>query len=107
MPEILVHGRPATEDERNRSSMQLQKQATMAGWTAAIGYSQFQDDPKTYKSGQKAGMTIPGKIVDCVWTQGFKEGKIFTAVWLDNKLEYCLFNNVVVSVKELKEKLHE
>lgn len=103
MPEILIEGREAMPDERTRSALQLQKAADAAGWITKIGYSQFKDDDKTFKSGAKAGQTVEGKIVDNVWCQGFKEGKVFTATWCNNKLDHVLYGNQLIDIKSLKE----
>ena len=105
MPTILVMGREALPEERTRSSISLQKIAQAAGWQAKIGYSQYQDDPRTFKTGPKAGTTVEGKIVDNVWCQGFREGHIFTVVWENNKLHMAMYDNKITTLKELKEKL--
>jgi hypothetical protein len=102
---LLIEGREAAIDERTRSAMLMQKQAIEAGWSVKIGYSKFQDDDRTYKTGAKAGTTVEGKIVNNVWAQGYKEGNIFTVVWHNNKLDHCLYNNRIISIKDLKEKL--
>lgn len=102
---LLIEGREAKPDERIRSATAMQKNAQAAGWQVKIGYSQFQEDDKSFKTGQKAGLTFEGKIVDNVWCQGFKEGHIFTVVWHNNKLDHCLYDNKVVTLKDLKEKL--
>jgi hypothetical protein len=99
---VLVEGREATIEERTRSSIAFQKLAVNAGWETRIGFSRFQDDDKTFKSGAKAGQTVEGKTVDNVWCQGFKEGHIFTVVWHNNKLDHCLYDNRVVSLSALK-----
>lgn len=103
MPRILVEGRVAEPEERIRAALQLQKYAEAAGWKTAIGYSQFQDDDRTYKTGAKAGLTEPGKIVDWVWCQGFREGHIFSASWGNSKLDNCLFDRRIMSMTQLKE----
>lgn len=100
---ILIEGREATPEERIRSAISLSKQATDAGWLCKIGYSQFQDDDRTFKSGAKAGQTVEGKVIDNVWLQGWREGEIFTAVWHNNKLDHCLHNNRIVSIADLRE----
>ena len=105
MVEILIHGREAAPEERTRSAIQLQKLAIEKGWQAKIGYSKFQDDPRIYKTGAKAGQEVPGKVIDNVWCQGIKEGKTFTAVWHNNKLDHVLYSNKLVSIKQLKEEL--
>ena len=105
MPTILTPGRVAEPSERTRSSMQMQKFAEALGWKTAIGYSQAQDDPRTYKTGAKAGITEPGKILDVVWCQGYKEGNVFTVTWENNKLANVLYNREITTLKELKEKL--
>lgn len=105
MVEVLVQGREAMPEERIRSSLLLQKFAEAQGWETRIGYSQFQDDPKVYKSGEKKGTEVPGKILDNVWCQGRKEGHVFTAVWVGNKLDNCLFDNRLMSMKEMREKI--
>jgi hypothetical protein len=102
---LLVEGREATVEERTRSAMLMQKQAVEAGWTMKIGYSRFQEDDRTFKTGAKAGTTVEGKVVDNVWAQGFKDGHIFTVVWQNNKLDHCLYDNRIISIKDLKEKL--
>lgn len=103
MFEILVEGREATPEERNRASMQLQKLAIENGWQAKIGYCQYVDEPRTYKTGKKAGQTEPGKTIDHVWCQGYREGKVFTVVWLNNKLDHCLYMKQLLPIKNLKE----
>ena len=105
MPKIIVMGREALPEERTRSSMQMQKLAESKGWLTKIGYSQFQDDDKTFKTGAKAGTTIEGKVIDNVWCQGIKEGHVFTVVWENNKLYNVMYDNKITSLKELKEKL--
>lgn len=103
MVEVLVQGREAMPEERIRSSLLLQKFAEAQGWETRIGYSKFQDYPKIYKSGDKKGTEVPGKILDNVWCQGRKEGHVFTAVWVGNKLDNCLFDNRLMSMKEMRE----
>jgi hypothetical protein len=98
-------GREALPEERTRSSMQMQKLAESKGWLTKIGYSKFQDDDKTFKTGAKAGTTIEGKVIDNVWCQGIKEGHVFTVVWENNKLYNVMYDNQISSLKELKEKL--
>jgi hypothetical protein len=61
---LLIEGREAAIDERTRSTMLMQKHAIEAGWSVKVGYSKFQDDDRTYKTGQKAGTTVEGKVVD-------------------------------------------
>ena len=100
---LLIEGREATPEERIRSAITLSKQATDAGWLCKIGYSQFQEDDRTFKSGAKAGQTVEGKVVDNVWLQGYKDGQIFTAVWHNNKLDHCLHNNRIISIADLRE----
>jgi hypothetical protein len=103
LTKILTPGREATIEERTRSSIQLQKLANSKGWETKIGYSQFQEEDKIFKTGAKAGKTQPGKIVENVWCQGYKEGKIFTAVWHNNKLDHVLYGKQLISIKQLKE----
>ena len=111
MVEILVHGREATPEERTRSSIQLQKLAQEKGWVAKIGYNKFQDNPRTYKTGAKAGQTVEGKIVESVWVHGFKNNYTFKAVWFDNKLDHVFYGHhkapvkELVTIKQLKEEL--
>lgn len=105
MPQILIEGRIAEPEERTRSAMMMQKSANTAGWKTAIGYSQAQDDPRTYKTGAKAGITEAGKIIDVVWCQGIKEGHVFTVTWENNKLANVLYDRHITTLKELKEKL--
>ena len=105
MPQILIEGRVAEPEERTRSAMTMQKNAQAAGWETRIGYSKAQDDPRTYKSGAKAGVTEPGKVIENVWCQGRKDGNVFTVVWHNNKLDHVLYNNYISNLKELKEKL--
>lgn len=105
MPTILIEGRIAEPEERTRSAMTMQKNANAAGWKTAIGYSQAQDDPRTFKTGAKAGLTEEGKIIDVVWCQGFKEGHVFTVTWENNKLANVLYDRQITTLKELKEKL--
>lgn len=105
MPTTIIPGRPALPEERTRSSLQMQKQAEAAGWTTAIGYCQGQDDPRTYKTGAKAGLVEEGKIIDMVWCQGYKEGHVFTVTWENNKLANVLYDRQITTLKELKEKL--
>ena len=100
---LLVEGREATPDERIRSAIALSKQAVEAGWLCKIGYSKFQEDDRTFKTGVKAGQTVEGKVVNNVWLQGAREGEIFTAVWHNNKLDHCLHNNRIVSIADLRE----
>lgn len=103
MPVILIEGREALPEERTRSSMMLQKQANAAGWTTKIGYCQGQDDPRTYKTGAKAGLVEDGKIIDMVWCQGYKEGHVFTVTWENGKLSNVLYDKRITTLKELKE----
>ena len=105
MPQSLIEGREALPEERTRSAMMIQKQASAAGWTTKIGYSQGQDDPRTFKTGAKAGQTEEGKIVDMVWCQGYKEGHVFTVTWENSKLANVLYDREITSLKELKELL--
>ena len=107
MPQILIEGREAMPEERTRSAMMIQKQANAAGWTTKIGYSQGQDDPRTFKTGAKAGLTEEGKIIDMVWCQGFKEGHVFTVTWENNKLANVLYDNYISSLAVLKDKFKE
>lgn len=100
---VLIQGREATIEERIRSAISLQKSAHLGGWETKIGYSQFQEDDKTYKSGAKAGQTVEGKIVDNVWLQGRKDGNVFTVVWANNKLDHCLYNNQITTIANLRE----
>lgn len=100
---LLIEGREANPDERIRSAVSLQKSAVASGWVTKIGFSQFQEDDRTFKSGAKAGQTVEGKVVDNVWLQGVREGQVFTAVWHNNKLDHCLHNNRIVSVADLRE----
>lgn len=99
---ILTEGREALPDERIRSAMTLSKQAGTAGWTCKIGYSQFQEDERVYKTGAKAGQSVDGKVVENVWVQGYKNGHIFTAVWHNNKLDHCLYDNQITSIANLR-----
>ena len=103
MPKILIEGREALPEERTRSAMMIQKQANAAGWTTKIGYSQGQDDPRTYKSGAKAGVVEEGKVIDMVWCQGYKEGHVFTVTWENSKLSNVLYDREITTLKELKE----
>lgn len=103
MVEILVEGREAKPEERIRSAVSIQKLAVENGWQAKIGYSQYQDDPREYKTGAKAGQTIDGKIIDHVWCQGWRDGKVFTVVWEDSKLDHCIYMKQLVTFKEVKE----
>lgn len=103
MVEILVEGREAKPEERIRSAISVQKLAIENGWQAKIGYSQYKDDAREYKTGAKAGQIVEGKTVDHVWCQGYKEGKVFTAVWENSKLDNCLYGKQLVTFKELKE----
>jgi hypothetical protein len=103
----LIEGRIAEPEERIRSAILLQKQAQAAGWDTRIGYAQAQDDSRTYKTGPKAGETVDGKIIDMVWLQGLREGKVFTVTWMNNKLDNVIFNREISSLKDLKEKLNE
>lgn len=105
MPKILVEGRVAEPEERIRAAISLQKYAEANGWKTAIGYSQFQDDDRTFKTGAKAGTTIEGKIVDNVWCQGFREGHVFSATWQNNKLDNCLLDRRIISMTEMKEEM--
>lgn len=105
MVEVLVQGREAMPDERIRASLLLQKFANANGWETRIGYSKFQDDSKIYKSGDKKGKEVPGKILDNVWCQGRKEGHVFTAVWIGGKLDNCLFDRRLMPMKELRERI--
>lgn len=105
MPEILIPGRVALPEERNRSSLLLQKQANAAGWKTTIGYSLARDDSRTYKTGAKAGLTEAGKEISLVWLQGYLEGHVFTVTWENNKLANVLYDNYISNLKELKEKL--
>lgn len=105
MPTILIEGREALPEERTRSAMLIQKQANAAGWQTRIGYSQAQDDPRTFKTGAKAGLTEDGKIIDMVWCQGYREGHVFTVTWMNNKLDNVLYDKRITSLKELKELL--
>ncbi len=107
MPHILIEGREALPEERTRSSMTLQKKAQAAGWTTKIGYSQGQDDPRTFKTGAKAGQTEEGKIIDMVWCQGYKEGHVFTVTWENNKLSNVLYDNYISTLATLTEKFKE
>lgn len=107
MPQILIEGREAMPEERTRSAMTMQKQANAAGWTTKIGYSQAEDDPRTFKTGLKAGQTEPGKIIDMVWCQGIKQGHVFTVTWENNKLSNVLYDNYISSLTLLKEKFKE
>ena len=107
MPTILVMGREALPEERTRSAIALQKQANAAGWQAKIGYSQFKDDDKTYKTGAKAGQTVEGKIVDNVWCQGIKNGHVFTVVWENNKLYNVMVDKQMSSLTELRSMFKE
>lgn len=107
MPTILIEGRTALPEERTRSSLMLQKQAEAAGWKTAIGYCQGQDDPRTYKTGAKAGLVEEGKIIDMVWCQGYKEGHVFTVTWENNKLANVLYDNYISTLAALKEKFKE
>lgn len=102
---LLIEGREAAPDERIRSAIAMQKNAVAEGWQVKIGYSQFQEDDRTFKTGAKAGTTVEGKIIDNVWAQGFKDGHIFTIVWHNNKLDHCLYDQQIISLKDLKEKL--
>lgn len=104
---LLIEGREAKPEERTKSAISLQSQALAEGWSCKIGYSKFKDDDRTFKTGAKAGTTIEGKVVDNVWVQGYKTGNIFTVVWQNNKLNHCLYNNQIISIKDLKEKLSE
>lgn len=103
MPQILIEGREALPEERTRSAMMMQKSAVAAGWTVKIGYSQGQDDPRTFKTGAKAGLTEEGKVIDMVWCQGFKEGHVFTVTWENGKLSNVLYDKRITTMKELKE----
>lgn len=105
MPKILISGREAKPEERTRSAIAMQKLGTAAGYEVKIGYAQFQDDPKTYKTGAKAGIVFDGKVIDMVYAQGFKEGTLFTVTWLDNKLDTVLVNGKISTIADLKEKL--
>jgi hypothetical protein len=105
LPQILIRGREALPEERTRSAMMMQKNAVAAGWTVKIGYSQARDDPRTFKTGEKAGLTEEGKLIDMVWCQGFKEGHVFTVTWENNKLANVLYDNYISNLKNLKEKL--
>lgn len=105
MPRILVEGRVAEPEERIRAAMQLQKYAESNGWKTAIGFSQFQDDDRTYKTGAKAGTTVPGKIIDNVWCQGIREGHVFSATWHNGKLDNCLFDRKIISMAQMKEEI--
>ena len=100
---LLIEGREAAPDERIRSAIALSKQGTEAGWLCKIGYSKFQEDDRTFKTGAKAGQTVEGKVIDNVWVQGYKEGKVWGAVWHNNKLDHCLYNQRVISIAELRE----
>lgn len=100
---ILIQGREAQPEERTRSAISLSKQAGEAGWLCKIGYSKFQEDDRTFKSGAKAGQTVEGKVVDNVWVQGWRDGHIFTVVWHNNKLDHCLFDNQITSIASLRE----
>ena len=99
---LLIEGREASPEERIRSAIALSKQGTASGWMCKIGYSQFQDDDRTFKTGAKAGQTVEGKLVDNVWVQGYKDGRIFTVVWHNNKLDHCLYNQQIVSLADLR-----
>ena len=105
--QILIEGRSAEPEERTRSAIMLQKQALAADWQVKIGYSRFKDDDRTFKTGAKAGETIEGKVVEQVWVQGFKHGAVFTATWLDNKLNNVLYNKRITNIKDLKELLND
>lgn len=105
MPTILIEGRVAGPEERTRSAMMMQKNAQATGWETRIGYSRAQDDPRTYKTGAKAGVTEPGKVIDVVWCQGIREGHVFTVTWENNKLANVLYDRKITTLKELKEKL--
>lgn len=103
MPTILIEGREAKPEERIRSAISIQKLAIENGWQAKIGYAQYKEDPREYKTGAKAGQSVEGKTVDHVWCQGFREGKVFTVVWENNKLDHCLYHFQLVTFKDLKE----
>ena len=103
--QILIEGRGAEPEERTRSAMMLQKQALASEWQVKIGFSRFKDDDRTFKSGAKVGETVEGKVVDQVWCQGIKNGNVFTATWLNNKLDSVLWNRTITNIKDLKEKL--
>jgi hypothetical protein len=100
---LLIEGREAAPEERIRSAISLSKQAGDSGWHCKIGYSQFQEDDRTFKTGAKAGQTVDGKVIDNVWVQGARNGEVFTAVWHNNKLDHCLHNNRIVSIADLRE----
>ena len=107
MPKIIIEGRVAEPEERIRSAIQLQKLAEAAGWKTAIGYSQFQDDDRTFKTGAKAGTTVEGKIVDNVWLQGIRKGHVFSATWHDGKLNNVLVDRTISTLADLKLKFKE
>ncbi|NBR24514.1 MAG: hypothetical protein EBU08_12230 [Micrococcales bacterium] len=104
---LLIEGREAKPEERIRSAIALSKQGIEAGWVCKIGYSQFQEDDRTFKTGVKAGQTIEGKVIDNVWVQGYKEGNVWGAVWHNNKLDHCLYNQRIISIAELRQIIKE
>lgn len=109
MPKILVEGRVAEPEERIRAAITLQKYAETNGWKTAIGYSKFQDDDKTFKTGAKAGTTVEGKVVDNVWCQGIRNGHVFSATWhVTNgaaKLDNCLLDRRIISMTQMREEM--
>ena len=100
--QILIEGRSAEPEERIRSAITLQKLALAADWQVKIGFSRFKEDDRTFKGGAKAGETVEGKIVDQVWCQGFKEGNVFTATWLNNTISNVLYNRTITNITGLK-----